>query len=181
MTVNLRGYSGYQAMTAGIGPRPARDYAPRTASGLRCADYGETGVGVKARQSSKIKELGDALIAIGCLSLDHQAEALGLARSTTWTILKASHKGSGLSATVINRMLATPQLPALVRAIILEYIDEKKVGLYGHSKIQLRRFAARLAADRGGSARQKLAEYREMKQPFRPVPRALLTLDEALE
>jgi hypothetical protein len=77
----------------------------------RCADYSETGAGVKARQSSKIKELGDALIAIGCLSLDHQAEALGLARSTTWTILKASHKGSGLSATVINRMLATPQPP----------------------------------------------------------------------
>jgi hypothetical protein len=126
MTVNLRGYSGYQAMTAGIGPRPARDYAPRAASGLRCADYSETGAGVKARQSSKIKELGDALIAIGCLSLDHQAEALGLARSTTWTILKANHKGSGLSAIVINRMLATPQLPPLVRAIILEYIDEKK-------------------------------------------------------
>jgi hypothetical protein len=181
MTVNLRGCSAYQAMPAGIDPRPARDYAPGSALGLPCADYSETGAGVKARQSSKIKELGDALIAIGFLSLDHQATALGLARSTTWTILKANHKGSGLSATVINRMLATPQLPPLVRAIILEYIDEKKAGLYGHSKIQLRRFAARLAVERGGPARRKSAEYREMKQPLRPVPRALLTLHEVLE
>ena len=44
----------------------------------------------------------------------------------------------------INRMLAAPRLPALVRARILEYIDEKTAGLYGHSNTQLRRFAIRL-------------------------------------
>ena len=80
-----------------------------------------------------------------------------LARSTAWTILQANHKSSGLSATVINRMLTAPQLPPLVRAIILEYIDEKVAGLYGHSKLQLRRFTARWAEQRRGDTRMKKA------------------------
>ena len=112
---------------------------------------------VKARQSSKIREIGDALIALGYLALDEQAKALGLARSTAWTILRVDHKNSGLSATVINRMLAAPQLPTLVRAIILEYIDEKVAGLYGHSKLQLRRFAARLTEQSLSQTRTKVA------------------------
>jgi hypothetical protein len=112
---------------------------------------------VKARQSSKIREIGDALIALGYLALDEQAKVLGLARSTAWTISRADHKSSGLSATVINRMLAAPQLPPLVRAIILEYIDEKVAGLYGHSKLQLRRFTARWAEQRSGDTRTKKA------------------------
>jgi hypothetical protein len=105
---------------------------------------------MKARQSSKIREIGDALVATGILALDQQAKALGLARSTAWTILQANHKSSGLSATVIIRMLATPQLPPIVRAIILEYVDEKAAGIYGHGKLQLRRFTARLAGARIG-------------------------------
>ena len=59
---------------------------------------------MKGRQTLKIRELGDALISEGFVTLDEQALALGLCRSTTWTILKANHKSSGLSATVINRM-----------------------------------------------------------------------------
>ena len=78
----------------------------------------------KARQSSKIRELGDALVTAGFVMLDEQAQAIGLCRSTTWTILKGNHKTSGPSATVINRMLAAPQLPPLVRQKILEYIEE---------------------------------------------------------
>jgi hypothetical protein len=69
---------------------------------------------------------------------------LGLPRSTTWTILKGNHKNSGLSAATINRILATPQLPPIVRAKIHEYIEEKIAGLYGDSKTQLRRFFATL-------------------------------------
>ena len=42
-------------------------------------------------------------------------------------------------------MLAAPQLPLLVRLKILEYIEEKAAGLYGHRKTPLRRFAARLS------------------------------------
>jgi len=108
---------------------------------------------MKARQSSKIRELGDALATEGFLALDEQAKALGLCRSTAWTILKANHKASGLSAAIINRMLATPQLPPLVRAKVVEYVEEKAAGLYGDSKTKLRRFIARLSVEHGHQAR----------------------------
>lgn len=99
----------------------------------------------KARQSSKIKELGEALIASGFRTLDQQAKVLGLSRSTTWTLLKANHKSSGLSATIITRVLMAPQLPPPVRAKILEYVEEKAAGLYGHNSTQRRRFIAHLS------------------------------------
>jgi hypothetical protein len=57
---------------------------------------------MKARQAAKIRELGHALVDAGFLTLDEQSKAVGLARSTTWTILRASHKGSGLSAAIIK-------------------------------------------------------------------------------
>jgi hypothetical protein len=75
---------------------------------------------LQSRQAEKIKQLGEALIATGYLHLDEQAAALGLPRSTTWSILQARHKASGLSASVICQMLAHPQLPYLVRRKILE-------------------------------------------------------------
>src|SRR5262249_13052430 len=92
---------------------------------------------MKARQCAKIKELREVLIATGFRSLDEQAKALGLSRSTTWTIINASHKNSGLSASVINRILAKPQLPSLVRATVVEYVEDKLAGLYGHNKKSL--------------------------------------------
>ena len=52
---------------------------------------------MKARQSIKIKEIKSALIESGYVTLDQQAKALGLARSTTWTIIKGSYKNSGFS------------------------------------------------------------------------------------
>ncbi len=58
-----------------------------------------------------------------------KTKALGLCRSTTWTILKANHKSSGLSEALINRILRAPQLPPLVRSALLEYVDEKAAGL----------------------------------------------------
>jgi hypothetical protein len=67
----------------------------------------------RAQQSSKIKELAEAVKFAGFLTLDEQAKALGLSRSTAWTIRRASHKASGLSASIINRMLVAPELPAL--------------------------------------------------------------------
>ena len=96
---------------------------------------------MKALQCSKIREIGAALISAGFVSLDQQAGALGLCRSTTWTILQAEHKNSGLSATVVNRMLGSPRLPGPVRAKVIEYVREKLAGRYGHSKAQLHRFA----------------------------------------
>ena len=108
----------------------------------------------KARQASKIRELGEALVHGGVLTLDEQAKVLGLARSTTWTILKASHKASGLSASVVRRMLAAPRLPHAVRAKILEYVTEKSAGHYGHEAKQIRRFITGLAVEPNGCGRQ---------------------------
>jgi hypothetical protein len=104
-------------------------------------------VDLKARQSAKIREVGEALIADGIWALDQQAKALGLPRSTTWTILKASHKSSGLSAAIINRMLAAPQLPPRVRLKIFEYLQEKSVGRYGDNDRKIVKFTARISAD----------------------------------
>lgn len=100
---------------------------------------------MKARQSAKIREFKQALADVGIATLDEQAKALGLSRSTTWTILKGSHKGSGLSATTINRILAVHPLPLLVRTKILEYVEEKVAGCYGHSEALRRRFVGRLS------------------------------------
>ena len=44
-------------------------------------------------------------IAEGLVTLSSQSSALGLSRSTTWAILQANHKGSGLSGAIIKRML----------------------------------------------------------------------------
>lgn len=99
----------------------------------------------KARQSAKIRQLGDALVAAGYRRLDEQAGALGLPRSTTWTILKANHKNSGLSVAVINRMLSSPDLPPRVKLKISEYIEEKRAGLYGDGKVRVQRFSDRIA------------------------------------
>jgi len=120
---------------------------------------------MKARQTTKIREFGDALIASGISTLDEQAKALGVPRSTAWSLLRADHKASGLSATVINRMLAAPQLPALVRVIILEYVAEKVAGRYGHNKIQLRRFAERLELRALRHRQMKLAAERRPPLP----------------
>jgi hypothetical protein len=46
-------------------------------------------------QAKKISEIAEALIAADYRSLDDQASALGLPRSTTWTILHAKYKNSG--------------------------------------------------------------------------------------
>jgi hypothetical protein len=51
---------------------------------------------LKARQSLKIQE-----IAAGFVTLDKQAKALGVPRSTAWTIVAALHKKSGLSPKLV--------------------------------------------------------------------------------
>jgi hypothetical protein len=103
---------------------------------------------VKARQSSKIREIGEALITAGFVSLDAQATVLGLPRSTAWTILSAEHKSTGISAKIIGRMLSSERLPPLVRAKIIQYAEEKAAGIYGGTKTQHRRFASKLKSER---------------------------------
>lgn len=99
---------------------------------------------LKARQAAKLRELRDVLVAEGKRSLDEQARTLGLNRSTAWTILHGNHKTTGLSARTVNRMLAAPRLSPRVRAKILEYIEEKTAGAYGHSKSLRDRFLIQL-------------------------------------
>ena len=99
---------------------------------------------MKARQVAKMREIRDALVAEGCARLDDQAAALGLSRSTTWTIMSGSHKASGLSATILTRMLSAPRLQPGVRKKILEYIAEKSAGHYGNSKERLEKFIDRV-------------------------------------
>jgi hypothetical protein len=82
---------------------------------------------VKTRQASKIREIGEALITAGFVSLDAQAKVFELPRSTAWTILSTKHKGTGISARIICRMLSSKRLPPLVRAKIMEYAEETVV------------------------------------------------------
>src|SRR6266571_4646465 len=70
---------------------------------------------IKALQSSKIREVAEAVKSAGFLTLDEQAKAMGLYRSTAWTIRKASQKAAGL---------------------------------YGGSRSQRRKFAARLSIEK---------------------------------
>ena len=98
----------------------------------------------KVQQIAKIRDIARTLIGAGFLTLNDQAGVLNLSRSTTWTLIQCSHKGSGLSAATINRMLSSPTLPPAVRAKILEYVREKMDGAYGHTQPQLQRFRIQL-------------------------------------
>jgi len=116
---------------------------------------------MKARQRYKIEEIRSALEIAGARTLDQQAQLLGLSRSTTWSVLKANYKTSGLSAGIIKRILASPRLPDLARHQIVEYIQERLAGVYGHSERRRRQFASSLAiatADR--EARQQRSGFR---------------------
>jgi len=106
---------------------------------------GQPVVATKANQSAKIRQFAQALAAAGIVALDDQARVLGLSRSTTWTIISGAHKSTGISATLIDRMLASPALPPPLRAHIIEYAEEKAAGRYGHSREQRRRFVESLA------------------------------------
>jgi hypothetical protein len=99
---------------------------------------------MKARQTAKLKEIREALLAEGCERLDQQAAALGLPRSTVWTIVTGNHKASGLSAPVLHRMLSSPRLPYRVRIKLVEYIAEKSVGRYGGTPRRLQSFVDRM-------------------------------------
>ena len=103
---------------------------------MRLDDPGE----LKERQTCKIRELADSLVAVGFISLDEQADALGLSRSTTWTILQAKHKNYGLSAGIIKRVLRKPDLHPRIRSKIIEYVEAKAAGSYGHNDAQTHRF-----------------------------------------
>jgi hypothetical protein len=66
-------------------------------------------------------QITEALREAGYTSLDAQAKALGLPRSTAYTIIKCQHKVGRLSKGVLEKMLAHPELPKSVRVVLDEY------------------------------------------------------------
>jgi len=98
----------------------------------------------KAKQASKITALRESLICSGYDTLQKQATVLGLSRSTAWHLLNGDYKGSGLSASTIRRILASPALPAAARTVVQEYVAEKLLGAYGHDQARLRFFRMQL-------------------------------------
>ena len=107
---------------------------------------------MRGNQRAKIQQFRDVLAAAGLGTLDKQAAVLTLSRSTAWNLLKGKHKGSGVSAAIINRMLLSPRLPPPVRATILQYVAEKTAGLYGDSELRLCKFTAQLSVSILGHA-----------------------------
>ena len=99
---------------------------------------------MRASQVNKIRELRQALIDAGFVSLDQQATALGLPRSTTWAVLKGNHKCSGLRAGLIARMWGAPKLPPPAKKILADYVTAKSRGAYGHSDVMRKRFITQL-------------------------------------
>ena len=72
-----------------------------------------------------LHDISNALIASGYTSLDKQAKALGLNRSTAWTIVKTKHKLGRLNTKTTARILVNPDTPACVRTMVQQYIAER--------------------------------------------------------
>jgi predicted DNA-binding transcriptional regulator AlpA len=85
---------------------------------------------IKNRQTVKICQIIEALMSEGFCSLNEQAVALGLNRSTVWNMRRGNHKSYGLSPKIIDRMLSSPRLPSSVRVKIDEYVEEKAAGIF---------------------------------------------------
>jgi hypothetical protein len=81
--------------------------------------------------SNDLSRITQALISSGYTSLDEQAKALGVHRSTAWVIIKNKHKVGRLSAKTIHRILSNPQTPPHVRMLVQQYLEkrfERKLG-----------------------------------------------------
>jgi hypothetical protein len=87
-----------------------------------------------------------------------------------------------VSASVIRQILAQPQLPERVRWEVLEYVEQKSAGAYGHNPQRVRRFASafagfdldgqhRLCRTPGGSAQrsQTAGSNERMGGPLAPL------------
>ena len=72
--------------------------------------------------SKELERISEALVSSGYISLDEQAKALGVVRSTAWTIVNNKHKLGRLSVKTINRILSNPETPPKVRTVVQEYV-----------------------------------------------------------
>ena len=101
---------------------------------------------MRAMQRSKIREFRQALVKAGSHARSASGEP-GAGAKHRLDDFAGNHKHSGLSAAIIKRMLSSQQLPPPARKILLEYVEEKLAGAYGHNQTQLRRFRERLGAN----------------------------------
>ena len=94
----------------------------------------------KERQALKLAEIREALVAAGYDTTAKQAAVLGVCRATAWVVLNRD-KRAGPSASVIKRILSSPNIPPAVRRKVEEYVNQKISGLYGHSEQQTQWFS----------------------------------------
>jgi hypothetical protein len=111
-------------------------------------------VKAKARQAAKLAEIREALVAAGKNTTAKQAAALGVCRATAWVMLNRD-KRVGPSASVIKRILSSPNVPPAVRRKVEEYIQERISGLYGHSASARRAFSNRFNSRRRSRTHEK--------------------------
>ena len=76
-----------------------------------------------------LRDISEALIACGYTKLDRQAKALGVRRSTAWTIVNVKHKLGRLSSKTTSRILANPETPPSVRKVVRSYMAERSDAL----------------------------------------------------
>ena len=98
----------------------------------------------KSRQAAKLTEIREALVAAGYDTTAKQAAVLGVCRATAWVLLNRD-KRNGPSASVIKRILSSPNIPPAVRRKVEEYTQERISGLYGHSVSATRAFCRSVA------------------------------------
>ena len=72
-----------------------------------------------------IQVIAEALNREGYNSLRAQSKALGLNRSTVWTIMKTKHKLGHLNNKTARCILANPDTPPSVQVIIRTMLDRK--------------------------------------------------------
>ena len=82
----------------------------------------------------RLQDISEALIACGYTKLDKQAKALGVRRSTAWTIVNVKHKLGRLSSKTTSRILANPELPLSVRFVVQRYMAERSDALVLRAK-----------------------------------------------
>ena len=99
----------------------------------------------RKQQRQKIEQIARTLAECGFVALDEQGLRPRFVAQHAWTIIRGTHKTSGLCASTINRMLATGRLPLRVRQKLLEYIAAKMSGAYGDREHRLKAFASRIS------------------------------------
>ena len=72
-----------------------------------------------------IQPIANAVIEAGFISLDAQAKALGVSRSTAWTIMKAKHKLRPFNSKTAHCILTNANTPVSVRELVQTMLEDR--------------------------------------------------------